>query len=356
MTLLVSALEHSANIHLKTLSKELGEDVELRGIFTRELGNPIVDLRSLAIMGFIDALKKLGFFFKLADEMVTLAKDADKVLLMDSSGFNLPLAKKIKKAYPDKEVIYYILPQAWAWKKKRIPVLEKTCDRLCSILPFERDYYSKNAPIEYVGHPLLDIIPAFKEQINTEVKEVVFMPGSRKAEIARLMPVFKQVRRNLGSSIKATVIIPEFFSKEEVQNLYGDLLEFNIEHNTYKVMLRADFGFICSGTATLEASLIGLPFVLVYIAKKFDYFIASRLVKLNYLGLANLMLERKNGTSIHPELIQDDVTAKNLLKEYENFQRELFLEKSKELRAYIGHGSAKNVARVIKGEHEQATT
>ena len=87
------------------------------------LGEPVVDLRSLAIMGFVDALKKLRYFFKLADEMVELAAGADKVLLMDSSGFNLPLAKKIKKRYPEKEIIYYILPQAWAWKRKRIPVL-----------------------------------------------------------------------------------------------------------------------------------------------------------------------------------------------------------------------------------------
>jgi lipid-A-disaccharide synthase len=112
-------------------------------------------------------------------------------------------------------------------------------------------------------------------------------------------------------------------------------------------MLRADFGFICSGTATLEASLLGLPFVLTYIAKKLDYMIASRLVKLNYLGLANLMLERKNNTSIHPEFIQDDVTTQNLLKAFYEFDRSNFLEKSKELREYLAHGSAKNVANII---------
>ncbi|MFA7501280.1 MAG: lipid-A-disaccharide synthase, partial [Sulfurimonas sp.] len=142
MKILVSALEHSANIHLKSLKKELSDSVEFIGIFDRELGESIIDLRSLAIMGFVDAIKKLRFFLKLNNQMVKLAKDADKVLLIDSSGFNLPLAKKIKKKYPDKEIIYYILPQAWAWKKKRIQVLEKTIDRLASILPFEKGYYS----------------------------------------------------------------------------------------------------------------------------------------------------------------------------------------------------------------------
>ena len=97
MKILVSALEHSANIHLKSLKKELSSDIEFVGIFDGELGTPIVDLRSLAIMGFVDVLKKIRFFFKLNAQMVDLAEDVDKVLLIDSSGFNLPLAKKLKR-------------------------------------------------------------------------------------------------------------------------------------------------------------------------------------------------------------------------------------------------------------------
>ena len=97
MKILVSALEHSANVHLKSLKKELSKEVEFIGIFDESLGKPIVDLRSLAIMGFVDAIKKLRFFFKLNDKMLKLSQQADKVLLIDSSGFNLPLAKKIKK-------------------------------------------------------------------------------------------------------------------------------------------------------------------------------------------------------------------------------------------------------------------
>ena len=165
MKILVSAFEHSANIHLKALTKEFTTDVELVGVFDASLGKPIVDLRSLAIMGIVDALKKLPFFLGLSKQMLSLVPEVDKVLLIDSSGFNLPLAKKIKKKYPDKEIIYYILPQAWAWKKKRIPVLARTIDHLASILPFEPSYYPEDAPIEYVGHPLLDEIPRFKEML-----------------------------------------------------------------------------------------------------------------------------------------------------------------------------------------------
>jgi len=346
MKILVSALEHSANVHLRSLKKELGDEVELVGIFSKELGEPIVDLSALAIMGIVEAVKKLRFFFKLKDEMVELADEVDKVLLIDSSGFNLPLAKAIKKRYPNKEIIYYILPQAWAWKKKRIPVLAKTIDTLASILPFEPSYYPKEANITYVGHPLLDQITKFKTSLETEVKKVVFMPGSRKGEITRLMPIFKEVRERLG--VKGILIIPTNFSDEKIENLYGDIDEFEVVHETYDTLYEADFAFICSGTATLEASIIGIPFVLSYIANKIDWFIGSRLVKLEHVGLANIMFEKYKNKTMHPEFLQDDVTVENLLDAYNNYNRDTFLEDSKELRAYLQHGSSKTVAELIK--------
>ncbi|MDQ7061705.1 MAG: lipid-A-disaccharide synthase [Sulfurimonas sp.] len=346
MKILVSALEHSANIHLKSLKKELGEGVEFVGIFDDSLGTPIVDLRSLAIMGFVDVLKKIRFFFKLNAQMADLAKGVDKVLLIDSSGFNLPLAKKIKKRYPDKEIIYYILPQAWAWKKKRIPVLAKTIDKLASILPFEKDYYPENAPISYVGHPLLDTIKDFKQELTQEMKKIVFMPGSRKGEISKLMPIFHEVRKRLN--IKGTIIIPEYFTSQERDTLFGDLSEFDVVHETHQTLYESDFAFICSGTATLEAALIGIPFVLAYIAKPLDYFIASRLVKLDYLGLSNIMFSEFNERAMHPEFIQDDVTVENLLESFHSYNTQNFLEDSKKLREYLVGGSSKNVAQLIQ--------
>ncbi|MCW8894977.1 MAG: lipid-A-disaccharide synthase [Sulfurimonas sp.] len=355
MKILISALEHSANMHLKSLKKELSEDVEFIGIFDNELGNSIIDLRSLAIMGFVDAIKKLRFFFKLNSQMADLAKEADKVLLIDSSGFNLPLAKKIKKRYPDKEIIYYILPQAWAWKPKRIPVLEKTIDHLASILPFEKDYYSKTAPITYVGHPLLDIIKEYKEELNKEVKQIAFMPGSRKGEIKKLMPIFKELLHTLrekNPDIQATIIIPKHFNKEDINKLYGTLSDFKIAHNAHKTLLEADFAFICSGTATLEASLIGIPFVLTYIAKPLDYFIASKLVKLSHIGLSNIMFTQFNDRELHPEFIQEDVRVDNLAEAFNNYDRDKFLRDSKALRAYLKHGSSKTVANIIEDKNE----
>jgi len=344
MKLLVSALETSSNLHLQELVKQLDESVELFGIFDKKVGNPNYDISQMAVMGFIDALKKLPFFLKLNNEMVDLASQADKILLMDSSGFNLPLAKKIKKKYPEKEIIYYILPQAWAWKKKRIPVIEQYCDTLCSILPFEKDYYNKKEMIHYVGHPLLDEINHFKEDVSKNNK-VAFMPGSRKGEIKKLMPLYKELIQHIKE--EPILIIPPHFTQEYIDEVYGEIEEFTISKDTHKTLEEVDFAFICSGTATLEAALIGTPFVLNYIAKKLDYFIGNNLVKINFIGLANIFFEKMGKKPIHKEYVQEEVTVENLLNVYKTIDKEKFLENSKILRKYLQHGSSKTVAQFI---------
>lgn len=345
MKLLVSALEHSANVHLAYLVKELGEGVELRGIFDSSLGKSIVDLRSTAVMGFVGAIKKLPFFFRLKDQMVRLAADADKVLLIDSSGFNLPLAKAIRKRYPQKEIIYYILPQAWAWKKKRIGVLEKTITRLASILPFEPSYYSPEAPIEYVGHPLLDEITITKKDLAPTGK-ITFMPGSRPGEIRSLMPVFRELRKKIACN--ALLVIPPQFSAEEIANLYGEISDFTITHAAHESLADSDFAFICSGTATLEAALIGTPFILTYISRPLDYAIARRLVKLDYVGLGNILFSHRFGRALHPEFLQTEVNAENLYNAYCKMDKEAFFSDAGRLRALLGHGSARRVSQMIK--------
>lgn len=345
MKLLVSALEHSANVHLRYLLQELGNEIELFGIFDASLGESIVDLRSTAIMGFVDALTKLRFFFRLKDQMVELARDVDKVLLIDSSGFNLPLAKSLRKRYPDKEILYYILPQAWAWKKKRIPVLEKTITKLCSILPFEPSYYSSTAPIEYVGHPLLDEITVIKPNL-TPTGVVTFMPGSRPGEIKKLMSIFKGVRSQI--KCEAMLVIPPHFDEIKIKELYGDISNFTITNEAHTTLARSDFAFICSGTATLEACLIKTPFVLVYIAKKLDYIIGRALIKLEYAGLGNLLFLHKYKQPLHPEFIQDEVTVENLYNSYLKMDREKFFTDAGALHALLKHGSAHRVSEIIK--------
>ena len=345
MKILVSALETSSNIHLKELKKHL-DNVEFVGVFDKELGEPLYDLSSLAIMGFIDALKKISFFFKLRDEMVALAKDCDKVLLLDSSGFNLPLAKKLRQTYPNKEIIYYILPQAWAWKPKRVKLLEEYCTKLCSILPFEKDIYNDKNKITYVGHPLLDEIKEFKSTLMPSNK-IVFMAGSRKTEIKNLMPVFKKLIKHIPNK-EYILVIPSKFSNDYISEVYGDISDFTISKNSHEALLEAEYAFICSGTATLEAALIGTPFTLAYIAKKLDFFIGKMFVKLNFVGLANIFFEKMKNTKLHSEFLQNEVNVENLLNDYKTMDRNRFFENSKLLREYLQNGSSKNMAAIIK--------
>lgn len=346
MKLLVCAMESSANIHLKELLKHLPQDIELMGIFDKNLGNPTYDLTSLAVMGFTDALKKLPFFLKLNKQMAELAKDADKVLLMDASGFNLPLAKKIKKKYPQKEIIYYILPQAWAWKKKRVQKLEAYCDTLCSIIPFEQAIYSKKEMIHYVGHPLLDEIHTFKETLSHSGK-IVFMPGSRKTEITNLMPIYQEIVKQLTDK-EPILVIPSHFDEEYIKKTYGNIDKFTVSNSAHESLIEADFAFVCSGTATLEAALIGTPFCLNYIAKKVDYFIGRKFVKLPYIGLANIFFDKMGLPPLHKEFLQEEVTVENLMGEYHSINKEEFLDNAKRLRAYLKHGSSKTVAKLIE--------
>lgn len=346
MKLLVCAMETSSNIHLRQLKKHLNDDIEFVGVFDKQLGKPLYDLSSLAIMGFVDALKKLRFFFRLRDELVTLAKDCDKVLLMDSSGFNLPLAKKLQQTYPNKEIIYYILPQAWAWKKKRIPKLEAYCSKLCSIIPFEQKLYTNKNKITYVGHPLLDEIDNFKEKL-TKSNKIAFMPGSRKTEIKNHMPIFKELAKKIPNK-EHILIIPSKFDDEYIKKTYGDISDFTISKQSHIALQQCEYAFICSGTATLEAALIGTPFTLSYVAKKLDFFIGRTFVKLPFIGLANIFFQKMGEPTIHSEFLQEDVTVENLLNDYKSINKNKFLENSKILRHYLKNGSSKNVANIIQ--------
>lgn len=346
MKLLVCAMETSSNIHLKELKKYLSDDIELVGVFDKELGNPLYDLTALAIMGIVDALKKLRFFFKLRDELVELAHDCDKVLLMDSSGFNLPFAKKLRETYPNKEIIYYILPQAWAWKKGRVKKLEAYCSKLCSIIPFESEMYTNKEKITYVGHPLLDEITEFKQELSNSNK-IAFMPGSRKTEITNLMPIFKELTKHIPNK-EYILIIPSKFDDSYIKKIYGDISQFTISRNAHQTLIESEYAFICSGTATLEAALIGTPFTLSYIAKKIDFLIGSIFVKLNYVGLANIFFEKMGKKPLHSEFLQEKVTVENLLNDYKNLDKKQFFENSKILREYLKNGSSKMVAQIIK--------
>lgn len=339
MKVLVSALESSANLHLSYVLKNL-ENYELKGIYDPKFGNPLLESSEFNAMGFLEVLPLVFKAKKAIKEMVNLAKTCDAVLLIDSPAFNLPLAKALKKAGVKAKITYYILPQVWAWKQGRVKKVEKFCDNLASILPFDKNYYSKST---FVGHPLLDQIEIYKDDY-TPKKIISFLPGSRKAEIKRLMPIFRELLPKFEGFTKILVTLPSLKNDE----IYGDTSGFVVQTSTHKSLQKSDFAFICSGTATLESALIGTPFVLCYKAKKIDFFIAKSFVKLRHVGLANIIYDFMQKPELHKELLQGDVTAQNLYKVYLECENNKFKKAKDELKDYLKFGSAKNVAKILK--------
>ena len=341
MKLLVSALEPSANVHLKHLMPKL-PGIEIAGIFDRALGEPLYGMEDFSVMGIVDVLAKYRQGKRAVEEMADLSAECDKVLLIDAPAFNLPLAEAIKKRDPNKEVIYYILPKVWAWKKGRAKKVDRLCDRLAAIFPFEERFYPR---AEYVGNPLLDEITV-KRRPDEERETIAFLPGSRKGEITRLMPVFREVAQKLPGR-KKLLSIPDFISDEKIAEWYGDISGFEVVRDAQHAVARAHFAYVCSGTATLETALIGTPFVLVYKARPLDWTIGNAVVKLPYKGLANIVMDFAGEEPVHPEIFQNDVTAENLMKQYKTLDRDRFANKSEALHRLLKYGSAERVAKMI---------
>ncbi|EFS8180111.1 lipid-A-disaccharide synthase [Campylobacter jejuni] len=359
-TFLVCALEPSANLHLKEVLKAYKKDFgefELHGIYDESLckefdlnSKPLYSSHEFSAMGFIEVLPLIFKAKKAIKELVnlTLSQTMDTVLCIDSPAFNIPFAKALKKAGSKIPRIYYILPQVWAWKKGRIPIIESHFDILASILPFDNQFFNKST---YIGHPLLDEIKEFKNQedINhtfskkDDEKTIAFLPGSRRSEIRRLMPIFKELSQKFkGEKI---LCVPSF--NLEKLEVYGDISEFKIESNTPKVLKKADFAFICSGTATLEAALVGTPFVLAYKAKAIDIFIAKLFVKLKHIGLANIFCDFAGKEALNSEFLQDKVNVLNLYEAYNKYDYKAFFAKVDFLKEYLQFGSAKNLAKIL---------
>lgn len=341
MKLLVSALEPSANVHLERLMSQL-PGVEIQGIFSDHLGKPLIDSREFSVMGFVDAFAKIPFARKAIDMMTRQAPLHDAVLLIDSSGFHIPLAKSIKKQHPHVKIIYYILPQVWAWRSGRIPVVEAVTDVQASILPFE-DQFWKHA--HYVGHPLMEEIRTWKNDVS-QGSTVAFLPGSRRSEIGKLMPVYREVAASLPG--RKLLVIPPHYRENDIAEMYGDLRGFEVARSTHEALLEASFAFVCSGTATLEATLIGTPFVLAYRAKALDYFLGRHFVKLPYIGLSNMIFHFAGRPPIHQEFLQDEVTAQNLLNAMAQIDGQDFLERSREMRALLQVTPEHSLSQVIE--------
>jgi len=273
----------------------------------------LTDSSRLAVMGFWEVLKHYGFFrqlfFKCLEEIKNRRPSC--VVLIDYPGFNLRLAKEVKKlGIP---VIYYISPQVWAWGHKRVAEIKKNVDKMIVILPFEKEFYKSNGvESDFVGHYLLEDIPA--GYISSPIPangHVAILPGSRPQEIKQLLPpMLKAVGRfNREYGTKGVIAgVRGVFDYDSVLSRFENS-SIDIEYNNpRKVIFESSLVLNKSGNATLETAIIGRPMVVAYKTSSLTYFIAKTLIKLDKIALANLVLSKK----VVPELIQNEANSNNM--------------------------------------------
>ena len=323
----IIAGEASGDLHGSNLIKELYRLDHTAGIRCwggnkmQEAGAQLVKhYRELAFMGFSEVLKNLGTIFRNLSfcKADILQFRPDVLILIDYPGFNLRIAHWAKQhGY---KVIYYISPQVWAWKASRVKKMKKCIAKMICILPFEKKYYKEkwDWEVEYVGHPLVEVIEEFRiKSLELRVETpyggniIALLPGSRKQEILKKLPIMLEVAKDFPAHqfvvAKAPGLEESFYN--ELLAPYNNVS--SVVNKTYELLAQAKAALVTSGTATLETALFGVPEVICYKGHDLSYRIAKRLVKIKFIGLVNLIMEKE----VVKELIQHELTVENLKRE-----------------------------------------
>jgi len=271
------------------------------------------NIKKLSVMGFFDVLKKLPKFFKLKQlilEKINLDKP-EAIIFVDFSGFNLRLAKAINKRIP---TIYYVSPQVWASREKRVNCIRDFISKMIVLFKFEEEFYKQHGiKAHYVGHPLINLVrPTLNKQemldnlqINSSQKVIALLPGSRKQEIRMLLPLMLKTAQFINKKIPNTQFIIAKAPNLDAQIYQKECKKFTLNLNivdgkTYDCLNIADFCLVCSGTATLETAIMQKPFVIVYKMNLLNYLLYRPQVKIPYIGMVNIVAGKK----IVPEFIQ----------------------------------------------------
>jgi lipid-A-disaccharide synthase len=322
--------EASGDLHASNLIRELKlkGDYEIMGmggeLMQKEGVNILHDYREVNYMGFIDVIKNLRTILNriqlLKKEISSIKPDA--VLLIDFPAFNLRIARHCKKI--GIKVIYYISPQIWAWKQSRVKQIKENVNEMITILPFEKAFYKNfGMDVHYVGHPLLDALKKypyhqdFIEQLKNKAngkKIVALLPGSRKSEIASKLPIMLALADKYKNNYHFVIAGAPGANRE----LYGNTSHDIYFGETYNILKSSDAALVTSGTATLETALHMVPQVVCYKTSKFNYQAGKRLIKVKYISLVNLILNKPAVT----ELIQHDLNMVRLEKEFLNMMGE----------------------------------
>ena len=358
MKVYIIAGEASGDLHAADLLRELKAmhpDLQARawgGDLLKAQGATIVKhYKDLAFMGFTEVLLNLRTILSNINfcKKDILEFKPDAIILVDYPGFNLRIAEFAKRN--GFIVYYYISPQVWAWKSSRVKKIRENVKRLFVILPFEKIFYKKyNYDVEYVGHPLTDVIQKKSETFSErhlflqkyslpDIPIISLLPGSRKQEIKAMLPLMLAVVNKFpnyqfiiaGAPSQKNTFYKEFIKEQKVFLLTGI---------THELLHHSHAALVTSGTATLETALLNIPEVVCYKGGKISYYIARSLVKINFISLVNLILNRE----VVKELIQNRLTVNNLEAELQAIlndeNRKRIFKDYVELREKLSRGGA----------------
>ncbi len=388
----IIAGEASGDLHGSNLVKELKKKdtgAIIRGWGGDRMQQAGTDLvkhyRDLAFMGFTEVIMNLRTILRNLKfcKSDILQFTPDVLILIDYPGFNLRIAEWAKQQ--GFKVVYYISPQVWAWKENRVKKMKQHIDKMLVILPFEKDYYKNKWQweVEYVGHPLVEVVESFRmdagnKQLtignmqlanelpgnqqgltdtvlpiaNCPLPVIALLPGSRKQEILKKLPVMLEASKSFPGYQFVVAKAPgqedSFYSS--ILSQYPNVK--SVPDQTYALLMASAAALVTSGTATLETALFGVPEVVCYKGSNISYQIAKRLVKVKYISLVNLIMDKP----VVKELIQRELTIENLCHELQeiltNDNRKAQLQADyknlKKLLGEGGHASAKAAESIVR--------
>ena len=282
----------------------------------------LFDMSDISIFGIFPVLRKLFFLMNKINDVVKdiSQKKPDIIILIDSPDFNHRVAKKVKKYLPDVPIVCYVAPTVWAWRQGRAKKMSEYFDYLLSVIPFEVNFFEKyGLKTSYVGHPFIERVKnindiAFSEKYDLDKsKTIIFLPGSRKIEIERHSPVMVQAIDYLkDQNLNLNILIATGQKQlDQIRDYFTDIQIITDDYEKYSLFKKADFACAASGTVTLELGLTETPTIVIYKMDKLTWFFISKMVKVKFVSLVNLILGRESSK----ELLQDNFNKENLIDE-----------------------------------------
>ena len=330
--ILISCGEASGDLYASELLKELKrleptcEAFGLCGERTEAAGaTPIVRLEEISVIGLVEVVSKLPALLSAMRRLTAAAfsRRPDVAVLIDFSGFNLRLAKRLEAlGIP---IVYYVSPQVWAWRRRRVRTIRKLVDEMLVILPFEKSFYEKEGvSVRYVGHPLVDLVSAseareaFCRRLSLDAARpiVAVLPGSRRSEIELHVPILRDSIEALGRKQPELQFVvsraPTVPTAALVERLGPAIDRVRLMNGgVHDGLAHAAVAIVASGTAPVEAALLGTPMVIVYRVSRASYLLGKPFVDLPFYSMVNLIAERE----LVPELMQDTMTPANIVEQ-----------------------------------------